>query len=174
MNIYEQKIEIINAIRSAYENFKQHQKFTSRIRPYLHDVLPGYTIYLYTDSSGRGAFNTATHKIEIWGNGISHNDLVYLSWSDRDNGRDRTWQEGLLAELDRCDQSDYLERMKDEEKLWPTLNDLEVDVEGKIRQAKQLIEMLPIPKSAKLRDKQVYWDNPSMELRKRYPLLFGG
>jgi hypothetical protein len=170
MTNYQQQIDIIKALRRAFEKFKHYKDFSNRARLYIQEELPAnYTFSIDVEHTQWG---TVQYKCRVWGNGILFNDSVYLSWSDTVDSQRRSWQEGFLSELDRADMSDYQERERDEERLLPQLEDLNAQVERSLALATKLIEGLPIPSSAKLRDKTFFWDKPSPALRKKFPALF--
>jgi hypothetical protein len=170
MTDYSREIAIINALRLAFEKFKHHQNFSNRMRPYLTEALPEYYFHINVDHTQWGA---TQYTLGVWGNGLHHSDRISLYWTISDNHH-CTWQEGFLGELDRHDLSDQQEREQDEERLLPELEKLNTEVENCVERAQKLIEKLPIPKSAKLRNEQCFWDRPSSELQKRFPFLFRG
>ncbi len=68
--------------------------------------------------------------------------------------------------------TDYEERLKDELTLIPALTELQEQVKGRIRAARELVRELPIPQSATVRKSLTMWESPSQQLRERFPLLF--
>lgn len=160
-------IEIHTGVMRAFKKFKHHEKFTKRIRKFLEEEFPGYTIYISVDQL------MDKKGIGIWGKDIPNSDRFSISFYDKKG----SWQEKFLEQMDIYDLRDYLEREEQERSL--DLEALNKDVETLINQIDLLkgqaldkIKALPIPKASKIRKDSVTWDRPSYELRKKFPLLF--
>lgn len=165
--MYEKQIEIIQKIRETVPKFAHYKEFTGRVRPFLQEALPEYTIAV---SNKEGCLTTG-YSIRVWGNGLRHdNDGVYIRWNAES---DKTWVEGLLTALEQADPSDSRERDLQELELTEELDRLNSEVKSLIKRARMLVKELPVPKSAITRNDPMYWENASTELRKRYPILFG-
>lgn len=167
--MYDEQITVVNAIRGAFEKFKHHKEFTNRVRPFLEEVLPEYTLSIDVDKVYSDCFRYA---IKVWGKGIPYESCVYLRWSDLVNSKRQPWQEGLQFALNVADQRDYAERELHEKHLIPDLERLNAEVIDRIRAARILIETLPIPVAATVRNSQAHWSSPSSSLAKRFPVLF--
>lgn len=172
--MYENKIKVIHAIRDAFEKFKHHQDFTKRMRPYIERGLEKVfqdSLITYINVE-RAPLGYNRYEIKVWGGPITHNDPVYVSWSDMEDSVRIPWQQGLQRALKQADMTDYEERLVDERTLIPALTELENQVKGRIRTARNLIKHLPIPKSATVRRTPEAWDSPSSELQAKFPFLF--
>ena len=159
---YQQQIAVVAGLRRAFAKFKHHATFTRRVKPTIEAELPGYTVSVDPDHYG-------LRTIRVWGNGLPYeNGSVYLCW----NGS-KPWAAGMAEALEIADSSDYAERSEAEEDLKDKLDILHAEVERCRAAAKILIEQLPVPASATIRAERHFWDGPSSELGKTYPLLFG-
>jgi len=159
---FQQQIAVVLGLRRAFEKFRHHATFTRRMKPIIEKELPGYTISVEPDHYG-------LRTIRIWGNGLPYeNGSVYLCW----NGS-KPWAEGMAEALEIADVRDYAERVEAEESLKDKLDKLHAEVEKCRLAAAILIEQLPIPASATIRAESHFWDGPSSDLGKKYPLLFG-
>jgi hypothetical protein len=157
----QQRIDVVIGLHRAFTKFRHHTQFTRRVEPFIKAELPGYTVSVDPDHYG-------LRTIRVWGNGLPYDNGVYLCWNSS-----KPWAEGMAEALEIADSSDYAERSEAEEDLKGKLDTLHAEVERCRAAAKILIEQLPIPKSATIRAERHFWDGPSSELGKAYPLLFG-
>lgn len=158
---YEKEIAVVDALRNAYEKFKHIPNFGKRVLPFLYEAIPGYNV---TVSRKR---EHCTLMIDD-GKGFS----MRLMWACRDNNLPVPWQIGFLRALDGADAHDFAEREQHEQALIPQLEKLDSEVQDRVRAARILIEQLPIPMSATVRNNQDYWSEPSRKLKEQFPLLF--
>ncbi len=158
-----QQIEVIAAIRRAFEKFKHHQTFTRRVKPILEAELPGYAVSVDLDH-----FGLHTCTIRVWGKGLPYdNGSVYLCW----NGS-KPWAEGMAEAIEISDMRDYAEREEQEKTLEDKLAELHALVEHARAEAEALVAALPVPTSATIRKNHPTWQGPTGSLRKAFPLLF--
>ena len=158
---YQQQIAVVAGLRRAFAKFKHHVTFTRRVKPTIEAELPGYTVSVDPDHYG-------LRTIRVWGNGLPYeNGSVYLCW----NGS-KPWAEGMAEALEIADMRDYQERVEAEESLKDKLDKLHAEVARCRAAAALLIEQLPTPVSATIRAESHFWNGPTSELRKAYPLLF--
>jgi hypothetical protein len=163
---YSRQIAIVTALRRGFEAVKHHQKFTKRMLPVFERELPGYTVSLSVEP---GSFGFS--RLNVWGNGLSYDDGVRLSWVNSDR---KPWQEQMAEDLDRQDPSDTAERQEQEISLIPKLEALETEIARLRAEAESLVSSLPIPRSARLRAAPHFWSSPSSALAKKFPGLFRG
>lgn len=163
MSRHEQRSIVIQALRRALEKFRHYQSFSKRAKVFIQNELPDYTVYVYTSNERFGR-----NGVRVWGNGLNYEDAVDIGV----DVNSKNWVQSFDEALDIADTSDYAERSKDEEQLIPILEGLEARVVAIQEEANALFERLPIPKSAKARASSIYWDGPSIEVRKRFPKLF--
>jgi len=162
---YRQEIAIVQALRVGLDKVKHHERFTKRIKPALESALPGYTVSVSDD----GHFA----RVQVWGNGLSYDDSVRLSWVTGPLAAGRKpWAEQMAEEIDRNDYSDYAERQVDEIALLPELDKVNAQIEALRAQAQAMIAALPKPAAVKLRTSDCHWSDASSALRDRYPLVF--
>jgi len=159
--LLQQQIAVVLGLRRAFEKFRHHAQFTRRVKPFIVAELPGTTVSVEPDHYG-------LRTIRIWGNGLPYDNGVSLCW----NGS-KPWAEGMAEALEIADSRDYAERVEAEESLKDKLDKLHAEVEKCRLAAAILIEQLPIPASATIRAESHFWDGPSSDLGKKYPLLFG-
>ena len=161
---YGRQIAIVAALRRVFEVVKHHQKFTKRMLPAFERELPGYTVSLSVEP---GDFGFA--RLNVWGNGLSYDDAVRLSWINSDK---QPWQERMAEELDRQDPSDSAERQEQEIALVSKLEAMEAEVVRLRAEAEALIVALPVPRSARLRAESYFWSHPSSAFAAKFPGLF--
>lgn len=162
---YRQRIDVVAALRRAFEKVKHHQKFTKRILPALNAELQGYTVSVSDD----GHFC----RVGVWGNGLVYEKTgIHLTWCTTQD--DAQWVEKFQRELEINDCSDYAERQEEELKLVPQLEIIEAKIEALRAEAAELFETLPAPKSATIRTSHSTWSRASYSLQKKYPLTFQG
>lgn len=170
MDRREQYLKIHQAVMRAFSKFCKHQKFTERAKNYLKEELPEYTIYV--NNGSKDFLNYA--ELAIWGNGLPYNGAFRISFKS-----DSSWQENFLSQMDRMDCRDGLEREQDEIVLYPEFQSMEEELIALLDKIKNVreraisqIKTLPIPESAKTRNNQVFWNDPSSKLREKFPNLF--
>jgi hypothetical protein len=166
---YSQQIAIVQAMRRAFEKVKHHQQFTKRIKPAFEAELPGYTVYVnpaYLNGNGG--------EIAVWGNGVSYDDAVRVTWPKGLDGKELTWQEGFAYGIDRTDPSDYAEWQEHERAILPALEGYNRAVEDIRAKAAAMLADIPTPKAAKLRSDRAFWGHASYPLQDLFPLLFKG
>jgi hypothetical protein len=133
---YSRHIAIVQALRTAFDKIKHHQKFSKRIKPAIEAVLPEHTVYVGED----GHFC----RVQVCGNGLTYEQRVSLSWvSDTQKG----WVAAMAEEIERADLRDYSERQDGEVALLPELAELDRQVRELRAKAKAMIAALPDPKS---------------------------
>ena len=157
----QQQIAVVAGLRRAFENFRHHAAFTRRVKPAIEAELPGYTISVDPDHFG-------LRTIRVWGNGLPYDSGVYLCW----NGS-TPWAEGMTKALEIADSSDYAERAEAEKPLLAKLAELNAVVLAARAEAAALFAALPVPAAATIRAESHFWDSPTSETSKMYPLLFG-
>ena len=159
---FQQQIAVVAGLRRAFEKIRHHAQFTRRVNPIIEAELPGYTVSVEPDHYG-------LRTVRVWGNGLPYeNGSVYLCW----NGS-KPWAEGMAEALEIADSRDYAERAEAEEDLLPKLDKLHAEVERCRAAAAILIKQLPIPRTATIRAESHFWDGPTSDLGRKYPLLFG-
>ena len=158
--LLQQQIAVVLRLRRAFEKFKHHAQFTRRVKPLIQAELPNYTVSVEPDHYG-------LRTIRIWGNGLPYDNGVSLCW----NGS-KPWAEGMAEALEIADSRDYAERAEAEEDLLPKLDKLHAEVERCRAAAAILIKQLPIPRTATIRAESHFWDGPTSDLGRKYPLLF--
>ena len=158
---FKQQIAVVAALRRAFEKIRHHATFTRRVKPIIEAELPGYTVSVEPDHYG-------LRTVRVWGNGLPYeNGSVYLCW----NGS-KPWAEGMAEAIEIADLRDYADRARAEEPLKAKLDALNACVEAARAEAEALIAALPVPTTATIRAAKHFWNSPSSELRKAYPLLF--
>ena len=98
-------------------------------------------------------------QIYIWGNGLSFDDRIYISFNNFDlMGRlkDESERELLMREIERSDCSDSLERHLEEMKHWPKLQAISDQIKALRQKAEEIGETIPEPKSATIRKGSPY------------------
>jgi hypothetical protein len=158
---YQQQIAVVAGLRRAFAKIRHHAAFTRRVKPIIEAELPGYTVSVDPDHYG-------LRTVRVWGNGLPYeNGSVYLCW----NGP-KPWAEGMAEAIEIADLRDYAERTAAEAALTDKLAELHARVEAARAEAAALIQSLPVPASATIRAEHHFWDGPSSDMRKAYPLLF--
>jgi len=166
---YSLYIPVLDGIKAALEKFKHYKEFTQRVKPFLEEALPGYTVSVQVDK--KLSLSTSYH-IGVWGKDIDYNHRVYLIWSDMSDSQPRPWLDGLLNALAVADPRDSLERQAEEAKHHSTFALINSEVEALIRKARSIVEAMPIPTCATVRNDHPCWKSASTKLRKEFPLLF--
>lgn len=176
--MYEKEIQIVNSIRAAIACVSHHRTFTKRVVDSVRTSLSDYTI---SGNSEDWMGSRKRHTIRVYGNGIKWDDAITCTWVDGDDASGKDWYEKLSLQLDRCDMSDYEERLKDEVVLHDAFGGMEESVKrlqkeiSAIRSAAYAnIEKLPIPKAARTRKEPSFWNSPSATLRDMFPHLLNG
>ena len=186
--MYEKEIAVLAAIRGGVEKCKHHINFSKRIRPYIEQELEKSFPEMYTrvgEPVERGYIVRVDvehrsfgdkYEILVWGKDIPYDKKICVSWAVRDSA---TLYNQFVYQCDICDPSDSAERALQEDELVPRLQDLENKAQLLLKQVEELrytalhyIAALPIPKSAKVRNEDHYWNKPSTELSAKFPLLF--
>lgn len=179
MNDYKQQIAIVKAIRLAIPDIQHYASVSKRIIPAiqsrLHAIktfgLTDYVVYLDTQKLPSLVWGQENirYYIRVWGNGLLSCDAVSLQWY---SNQFPEWQHGLQYALDVADMSDYQERMVAEQELIPQLEKINQHVRDMIMSARALIENLPVPTSATVRNDPLLWGQASHILQDKFPLLF--
>ena len=165
MNLQEMKEKqaLIEKIRLVFESAKRFKSYTQRILTVFKTQMPDHHFYFKNNHSWGQV------GLEVWGQGVSYNNRVIIDWNE---DKISVWQEGFLQGLERVSLSDSIERAEQEQELIPELERLENEAARIRNRAAELVRGLRVPESATLRNEAVYWERPSYELRKKFPLLF--
>jgi len=159
--LYDQRISIVDGLRRAFEKFKHHREFSRRAQPFIESELPAYTVSVSCEH-GR-------HSIRVWGAGVEYRDGVEASWSQSESG---PWTDALRRAIDVQDFRDHEERAVEEQMLHAFFAPMHAEIARLRAEAALMIKSLPIPPSATVRAEPMYWEGPSVELARRFPLLF--
>lgn len=157
---YEVHVRILAALRAAFETVKHHKQYGKRVVDAFRKALPDYVM---SDSSSVSSLMS----LAVWGKDLPHNQRLYMCWN-----QGKSWQEGFAADLDRQDPSDSLERMREEESIVVACERMEARIAELRRHARNLVESLPVPRSAVTRREPHFWMSPSSKLAKLCPNLF--
>jgi len=176
----EVETQIANAIRAGIEKTKHHQKYTARV----HDAIKAEVVKVFPGMNPVVCCGVKT--IEVWVNELCHYDNRFFAiwnWPGRFSSPEdqaKHWSVPILCEMQRCDSSDVMERIEQENTLDVEFSKLEL----RAREARQMLEdlraqavariaALPIPKAATLRTSSCHWDHPTSATAARYGNLFG-
>jgi hypothetical protein len=160
---------LLATLRTALRACAHYDAFTRRLTKPLEHAFPGYTVRVNPSEHG------FLHSITIWGADLpTYEDRLYVSWSATlDDHETRTWLTSALAEIDRHDTSDSIERAAQEETLVPEFATIDLDIARLRARAAKLVADLPVPTSATVRAEKHFWDRPSSALRSLFPNAFG-
>lgn len=175
MKDYDTTIAICAALRQAGEKVKHYKDFTKRVENVFKAALPGYSVFVRTEQyKVIGSY----HSITVYGNGIEYNERVSVHWHWYAKEGEH-WHTFFLEALAIKDPTDSKERETQEETLTQELTYLAASAQGLQDQldavraeALNSIAALPIPSTATVRNKSIYWDKPGHALTQRFPILF--
>lgn len=153
-------VRIANAVRAGVASVKSHQHYTARVHKAIKAAVRA-EFGLPEDGPGAGCFHFGGNDIRLWGfSGLSYDSPVFFcwnwpgSWSSAED-RAKHWSAPILAECDRVDMSDYLERNAAEAAIMPRLLEIEHSLVSAIAAARAeaaaLIATVPLPATAKCR-----------------------
>jgi hypothetical protein len=159
---------IVAKLREAFPKASRHQTFGKRALDVFKAALPEYEI------SAGGIGNTVM-TLKIW-QGWEHPDTT-LGWDNRFSLSigvyEKPWYTNFLRELDIADLSDYIERREAEKPYEAWFAELEKRVYQARALAMEHFKTMPVPSSATVRSAKTFWDEPSSELKTKFPALFG-
>ena len=134
------------------------------------------------DNSG----DTFYPYVSVWVGKQSHESSVIRFWYDRAKSTEvrvytksltgeepRDWRKNALEDIERQFSYDYDQRAEQEAKHIDTFKHIEEQIKVLQAQARKIIEDMPVPARATIRNDKSFWMHPSAELRKRFPLSFG-
>lgn len=115
---YTARIEIRNAVKRGLEKAKHYKKFSKRVVDAVKAELPDYTVYYQSDRFSDG--------IEVWGNGVEHNDAFSLKVYSISAPLGDDWYAKLTEQFDRMEgYEDSLARLKRDQKLVERIQDIQ-------------------------------------------------
>jgi hypothetical protein len=170
---------VVDAVRAGIAKTKHHARYTARV----HDAI---CAELKARLNFDPVCHFGNHEIAFWGHDIAFDGRIYLLWSWPHRGASAEaqaahWSVPILAECERVDRRDYIERLEQEQSpaMVATLQLLADEAAGLVARlksvrarAQEAVQALPLPGLATIRAKSVFWDGPSETLQRRFPSLW--
>jgi hypothetical protein len=159
----EASVIVSRGVIAALEKCSKHAKLTKRFADHVEKLLPNYVVHFVNDSFFLG--------IEVWEKSY-YTDRFTLTWAKPWPGsasEGERWQDKMLYQAQRCDQSDNLFRWAQEETIESEVEAIAREIQALRQRALALYDSLPKPSHPVRGD--VHHMGPSYEAQKRHPWL---